>query len=44
MHLEMRSHAEIASICELVAVPVYVPGIGIEESWGLGATGVVEID
>jgi 8-oxo-dGTP diphosphatase len=37
-------HAEIPSICELVAVPVYVPGVGLEESWGLGATGVVEIE
>jgi mutator protein MutT len=38
------SHAEITSICELVPVPVYVPGRGIEEAWGFGATGVVEID
>lgn len=37
------SHAEIRSVCELVPVPVYVPGIGVEEAWGLGATGVVEI-
>jgi mutator protein MutT len=37
------SHAEITSICEWVAVPVYVRGIGLEEAWGLGATGVVEI-
>jgi hypothetical protein len=37
------SHEEITSICELVAVPVYVKGVELEESWGLGATGVVEI-
>jgi 8-oxo-dGTP diphosphatase len=37
------SHAEITSICELVAVPVYVKGLSVEEAWGLGATGVVEI-
>lgn len=37
------AHAEITSICELVAVPVYVKGVGLEEAWGLGATGVVEI-
>jgi mutator protein MutT len=37
------AHAEIKSICELVAVPVYVKGVGLEESWGLGATGIVEI-
>jgi mutator protein MutT len=34
---------EITSMCELVAVPVYVKGIGAEEAWGLGATGIVEI-
>jgi 8-oxo-dGTP diphosphatase len=37
------SHAEITSICELVPVPLYVPGVRLEEAWGLGATGVVEI-
>jgi len=37
------SYEEITSICELVAVPVYVRGVGLEESWGLGATGIVEI-
>jgi mutator protein MutT len=36
-------HAEIRSICELVPVPVYVPGLVPEEAWELGATGVVEI-
>ena len=36
-------HTEITSICELVAVPVYVKGVGLEEAWGLGATGVHEI-
>jgi 8-oxo-dGTP diphosphatase len=36
-------HAEIRSMCELVPVPVYVAGLGIEEAWELGATGVVEI-
>jgi mutator protein MutT len=38
------AHEEITSICELIAVPVYVPGLGLEEAWGFGATGVVEID
>ena len=33
---------EIRSLCELVPVPVYVPGLGLEEAWGLGATGVIE--
>jgi 8-oxo-dGTP diphosphatase len=35
-------HAEIRSICEMIAVPVYVPGLAVEEAWELGATGVVE--
>jgi mutator protein MutT len=34
--------AEIRSICELVPVPLYVPGLGLEEGWELGATGVAE--
>jgi mutator protein MutT len=34
---------EIRSLCELVPVPVYVRGLRLEEAWGLGATGVVEI-
>jgi mutator protein MutT len=37
------AHAEITSICEWVAVPVYVKGVEMDEAWGLGATGVVEI-
>ena len=37
------THAEIKSICEMIAVPVYVPGLAVEEAWELGATGVVEI-
>jgi 8-oxo-dGTP diphosphatase len=34
---------EIRSLCELVPIPVYVPALRLEEAWGLGATGVVEI-
>jgi mutator protein MutT len=34
---------DIRSICEMVPVAVYVPGLGLEEAWGLGATGVVEL-
>jgi mutator protein MutT len=37
------AHAEITSICELVDLPVYVPGLRVEEAWGLGATGIAEI-
>lgn len=36
-------HDELRSICELVAVPVYVPGLGLKEAWELGATGIAEI-
>ena len=36
-------HDEIRSICELVPIPVYVPGLGLEEAWGFGATGISEI-
>ncbi len=34
---------EISSMCEWVAIPVYVPGLGLKDAWQLGATGVVEI-
>jgi mutator protein MutT len=37
------AHAEIKAICGLVAVPVYVKGLGMEEAWGLGASGVGEV-
>ncbi len=36
-------HADIGSICELVPIPVYAPGLGLEEAWELGATGIVAI-
>ena len=37
------SHAEIRSMCELVPVPVYVPGLDLEAAWLLGASGRAEI-
>jgi len=37
------SHTELASICELVAVPVYVTGVGVQDAWEMGATGIAEI-
>ena len=37
-------HAEITSICGMVPVPVYARGVEMQEAWGLGASGVVEID
>ena len=36
-------HADIRSICELVPIPVYAPGLGLEEAWDLGASGIAEI-
>jgi mutator protein MutT len=36
-------HADIGSICELVPIPVYVPGLAPKEAWELGATGIAEI-
>ncbi len=37
------SAAELAGLCERVAVPVYARGVGLVEAWGLGATGVNEM-
>jgi mutator protein MutT len=36
-------HEDIRSICELVPIPVYVPGLALKEAWELGATGSVAI-
>ena len=38
------SGEEIAALCEMICVPVYVRGLGLEEAWALGASGIVEID
>jgi hypothetical protein len=37
------SAGELTALCGRVAVPVYARGIGLEEAWGLGATGVNEM-
>jgi 8-oxo-dGTP diphosphatase len=37
------SHTELRSICELVSVPVYTPGLKLEDAWALGATGINEV-
>jgi len=34
------SRAETRSICELVPIPVYVTGVGLEEAWKIGGTGI----
>ena len=38
---ELPAH-ELGSLCEMVPVPVYAPGLSLEEAWGLGASGVRE--
>jgi mutator protein MutT len=40
---EAVSAGELTALCGRVAVPVYARGIGLEEAWGLGATGVNEM-
>jgi 8-oxo-dGTP diphosphatase len=37
------AHSEIAALCEMVPVPVFVPGLAVEQAWELGATGASEI-
>jgi mutator protein MutT len=32
---------ELKSLCELIPVPIYTPGLAMEEAWALGASGVV---
>ena len=35
--------AELSALCEAVPVPVYARGMGLEQAWALGASGVNEI-
>jgi hypothetical protein len=35
---------ELATLCQLVSTPVYVRGLGLEEVWALGASGIDEIN
>ena len=37
------SHTELRSLCELVSVAVYAPGLKLEDAWALGATGLNEL-
>ncbi len=37
------SQTELRSLCELIAVPVYTPGLKLENAWALGATGLNEL-
>jgi mutator protein MutT len=34
---------EIESLCELIPIPVYVPGLALDAAWGYGATGITEL-
>ena len=36
--------SEITTICELVPIPVYVPGLAPEEAWECGASGINELE
>ncbi|HEY0800311.1 MAG TPA: (deoxy)nucleoside triphosphate pyrophosphohydrolase, partial [Steroidobacteraceae bacterium] len=36
-------HSEITSLCELVPIPVYTPGLALEEAWALGASGTAKL-
>ena len=38
---ELPAH-ELKSLCELVPIPVYTPGLALEEAWAVGASGVSE--
>ena len=36
-------HGELRSLCEMVPIPVYTPGLALQEAWELGASGVSEL-
>jgi thiamine monophosphate synthase len=36
---EALGEGELAELCELVPVPVFARGIGLEKAWALGASG-----
>ena len=40
---EMLPPEELATLCQVVAVPVYARGLAVEETWALGASGTNEI-
>jgi 8-oxo-dGTP diphosphatase len=42
MH-EPLADAEVAALCDVVAVPVFARGIRLERTWALGASGIDEI-
>ena len=36
-------HGDLRSLCEMVPIPVYTPGLALQEAWELGASGVSEL-
>jgi len=40
---EALSPNELAALCQLVSVPVFARGIGLEQAWALGASGLNDI-
>jgi mutator protein MutT len=40
---EAVAAGELTALCERVAVPVYARGLGLDEAWELGASGVSEL-
>jgi len=40
---DILADGELATLCESVLVPVFARGIGLEQAWALGASGVSEI-
>jgi 8-oxo-dGTP diphosphatase len=40
---EALSPNELAALCRLVSVPVFARGIGLEQAWALGASGINEL-
>jgi len=40
---EALSPNELAALCRLVSVPVFTRGIGLEQAWALGASGINEL-
>ena len=36
-------HEELRALCELIPIPVYTPGLALEDAWGYGATGINDV-
>jgi 8-oxo-dGTP diphosphatase len=40
---EVIAEEELKALCRMVSLPVYTPGVALEKTWELGASGVSEI-